>query len=191
MSSVSGPPVYWTDVDQSRLLRDLADVRALAPGLEFELPPGVHGAHHGLWTGELPLWPFEREPPEALTELLPHGLRVHVLCSASHPVVPPAVLPVDPLPLVSERSMNIWHVAPRGQLCLMQSYGAWRPSDRVSDLLLKACGWHVEYALMKARVVEAMSEHGIVEDDSRDHLVLAAVEAGRMPGSLRGSAASG
>ncbi|MBM7497342.1 hypothetical protein [Oerskovia paurometabola] len=182
-------PVYWTDVDQHRLQQDLADVHALAPGLAFELPPGVNAPHQGLWTGELPLWPFEREQPDGLTELLAHGLRVNVLCSAAHPVVPPTILPIDPSPLLSERSMNVWHVAPRGQLCLMQSSGSWRPSDRVSDLLLKACGWHVEYALMKAGVVEAMSERGIVEDESRDLLVRCAVEANQMVGSEPGRGA--
>ncbi|WP_291813577.1 hypothetical protein [Cellulomonas sp.] len=176
-------PVYWTDVDQRRLQMDLADVAALAPDLTFEPPPGVDGAHQGAWTGDLPLWPFQRDRPDGLTELLPRGLRVQVRCSAAHPVVPPEIVPVDPEPLLVERSMNLWHVAPHGQLCLMQSYGAWTPSDRVSHLLLKACGWHIEYALMKAGVVEAMSERGIVEDDSRDHLVRAAVEANRATGT--------
>ena len=136
-------------------------------------------------------WPFERQEPDGLTELIKRGLRVQVRCSAVHPVVPPAIIPESPSPLPIERSRTIWHVTPHGELCLMQSYGAWRPSDRISDLLLKACGWHVEYALMKAEVVEAMSEHGIVEDDSRDHLVRLAVEAHRENRSAPGGTGNG
>ena len=169
--------VYWTDVDQRRLQRDLADVQEFAPRLEFEPPSGGSAGHHGRWTGELPLWPFARERPQGLARLLEQGLIVEVLCSAAHPVVPPYIFPLDPRPQLVERSMNLWHVAPRGQLCLMQSNGAWRPSDRVSDLLLKACGWHVEYALMKAGVVNRMSERGIAQDAGLDHLVQTAVDA--------------
>jgi hypothetical protein len=179
MSLLPLDPFYWTDIDSQRLERDLADVRAFAPDLAFEAPPGdYHGVvHHGLWTGVLPVWPFDRTKPAGLDELVPTGLRVRVECSAAHPVVPPAVFPLDPLPELAERSQHVWHVAPDGRLCLMQTVGAWRPSDTVSDLLAKACGWRIEYALMKAGRVDAMTIEGIVSDSTRDGLIVEAAAA--------------
>lgn len=172
-------PVYWTDVDPERLARDLADVRVFAPDLAFETPPGGYLGveHHGAWTGVLPVWPFDRPKPAGLDELVPSGLRVRVECSAAHPVIPPAVFPLDPLPELAQRSQHLWHVAPDGRLCLMQTIGAWRPSDTVSDLLEKACAWRIEYALMKAEVVEWMTVDGIVSDGERDELIAMAVAA--------------
>lgn len=172
-------PVYWTDVDPGRLARDRADVRAFAPDLAFETPPGGNPEvkHHGVWTGVLPVWPFDRPKPAGLDELVHSGLRVQVECSAAHPVVPPAVLPLDPLPELAERSQHIWHVAPDGRLCLMQTIGAWRPSDTISDLLEKACAWRIEYALMKAGIVDSMTVGGIVSDGTWDALITQAAAA--------------
>ena len=172
-------PVYWTDADPERLARDLADVRAFAPDLAFETPPGGNPEveHHGVWTGVLPVWPFDRTKPAGLDELVSSGLRVQVECSAAHPVVPPAVFPLHPLPELAERSQHIWHVAPDGRLCLMQTIGAWRPSDAISDLLEKACAWRIEYALMKAGVVESMTVDGIVSDGTWDALITQAAAA--------------
>ncbi|MCR6491129.1 hypothetical protein [Cellulomonas sp. P24] len=173
MSPPTLNPVYWTDVDPRRLARDLADVSAFAPDLDFQAPPGVdpRTEHHGVWTGVLPVWPFDRPKPAGLDELVPTGFRVQVECSAAHPVIPPAVFPLDPLPEIAERSQHIWHVAPDGRLCLMQTIGAWRPSDTVSDLLAKACAWRVEYALMKRGALSAMTLDGIVSGNELDDLV--------------------
>ena len=67
MSLLPLNPVYWTDVEPQRLARDLADVSAFAPDLDFEAPPGVGpGVRHGVWTGVLPIWPFDRPKPAGL-----------------------------------------------------------------------------------------------------------------------------
>jgi hypothetical protein len=71
-----------------------------------------------------------------------------------------------------------------GSLCLLQDDAAWTGRDSVVDLLLKAAGWRVEYALMRAGVIEAMTLRGIVDDDQLDHLVTPAAE-------LRTAAAGG
>jgi hypothetical protein len=97
--------------------------------------------------------------------------------SAAHPMVPPQVHPVDPEPALDERTQHRWHVAPGGALCLLQTYGAWTPESSIVELLLKAAGWRVEYALMKSGVVDAMTVNGIVSDPSRDHLVAQAADA--------------
>lgn len=167
-------PVFWADEDERRLKRDLAEVATLAPDLVFEPPPvepvGVV-AHHGLWRGRLPVWPFERPQPRGLAHLIPVGLECEVYCSPVHPVLPPAVRPLNPEPKLNERSAHRWHVAPSGTLCLMQSVGSWDPADSVADLLLKACGWRIEYELMKAGAVETMTLRGIVDDPELDTVI--------------------
>jgi hypothetical protein len=60
------------------------------------------------------------------------------------------------------------------------------------DLLLKAAGWRVEYSLMEAGVIEAMTLRGIVDDDQLDHLVAVAVETGAgRPDEPAGATADG
>jgi hypothetical protein len=170
-------PIYWTEDEPKRLARDLADVAAVAPDMHFQAPGILGGTeHHGMWAGQLPVWPLARPEPDGLDALVPRGLECMALCSASHPMIPPQVRPISPEPLLLERSQHKWHVAPAGVLCLMQSAGDWDPSDSVADLLVKAAAWRVEYALMKAGVIEAMSLSGIVSDASFDHLIAKAVE---------------
>jgi len=170
-------PIFWTEVEPERLARDLADVAAVAPDMHFQAP-GVFGGTelHGMWVGQLPVWPLARPVPDGLDALVPTGLECMALYSASHPMIPPQVRPISPEPLLLERSQHKWHVAPAGALCLMQSTGDWDPGDSVADLLVKAAAWRVEYALMKASLIEAMSLSGIVSDPSFDHLIAKAVE---------------
>lgn len=168
-------PVYWHDAEPDRLRRDLAEVSRFAPGLAFRAGPGEGpGIHHGVWSGHLPIWPFDRPEPPGLNGLVHEGLACEVYCSAAHPMLPPRVYPTAPLPQVIERSQHTWHVAPDGSLCLMQSLGDWEPETSIVELLQKACGWRIEYALMKAGAMESMSLSGIVSDDSLDHLIGAA-----------------
>lgn len=182
--------VFWTEAEPARLALDVAHVAAVAPDMAFERPlDSVDSAHHGVWRGRLPVWPFERPEPDGLNDLVPEGLGCEMAYSAAHPMLPPQVRPIDPEPLLLERSQHRWHVAPAGTLCLMLSSGDWDPRDNVADLLIKAAAWRVEYALMKAGVVEAMTENGIVSDASLDHLVAEAVavlagqpDAGDPPG---------
>lgn len=171
-------PIYWTEVEPEHLARDLADVAAVAPDMRFQAPGIVNGTeHHGMWVGQLPVWPLARTKPDGLDELVPTGLECMARYSAAHPMIPPQVRPISPEPLLLERSQHKWHVAPSGALCLMQSTGDWDPCDSVADLLVKAAAWRVEYALMKAGVIEAMSLSGIVSDPSFDHFIAKAVEA--------------
>jgi len=180
MSAGSHPePVFWTASDPNRLARDLVEVAAFAPGLTFEGPPGSDPdyVHQGVWTGTLPIWPFDRPRPERLDDLVPAGLTCAVCYSAAHPMVPPHIVPLDPEPEILERSQHIWHIAPRGDLCLLQTVGDWDPSASIVELLLKASAWRIEYALMKAGVVDSMTTNGIVDDPSHDDLIAQAVEA--------------
>lgn len=84
---------------------------------------------------------------------------------------------LDPEPSWSEQTQTAWHVAPGGSLCLLQSVGAWQPESSVTELLAKAAGWRVEYALMKAGVITQMSLTGIVSDPAFDHKIAEAVHS--------------
>ena len=167
--------VLWMEDEPERLGRDRHEVEEFAPDLRFveaRSPQFLHGG----WIGRLPLWPFERPEPAGLRDLLQKGLEVAVAYSAAHPIVPPSVYPLTPEPAIEERTQAIWHVAPDGSLCLLQSQGQWQPAASIIDLLLKAAGWHVEYALMQAAVIEKMTECGIVSDDSSDALIALAAQ---------------
>lgn len=167
---LSEPLPLWMDWDPARLERDRTEIEAFAPDLVYAAPRTV-GFPYGGFHGTLPLWPFDRPVPEGLTDLLPAPIEVAVLYSSAHPMVPPVVVPMDPQPEIHEQSLSRWHVLPGGALCLLQSEGMWVPEASVVDLLLKACGWHVEYTLMRAGLIDEMTTSGIVSDDSRDHLV--------------------
>ncbi len=163
-------PIIWSDAEPARLARDLAEVGAFAPELQFR-PPG-ETTEHGCWVGRLPKWPFDRVEPLGLDALLgPSGLSIELLYTAAYPMVPPAIYPLDPEPTFIERTQSAWHVAPSGSLCLLQSDGAWQPETSVVELLAKACGWRIEYALMKAGWIDRMTVSGIVSDDSLDALI--------------------
>lgn len=167
-------PVLWTECEPTRLLRDKREVGEWAPQLEYQVPAadGVSGLRHGGWIGELPRWPFERPQPELLDELLGNAeLRILVAYSAAYPMVPPTIYSLDPEPTMWERTQAAWHVAPGGSLCLLQSDGWWQPEASITELLLKASAWRIEYAMMKAGVIERMSINGIVTDSSNDHLI--------------------
>lgn len=176
-------PVDWMDAEPARLERDCVDMATFAPDAEFIPPPtGAHGAsvHHGLWTGVLPVWPFERAEPVGLRELTKdNGLRFVLYYTAAYPMVPPLVYACGPEPELEERTQNRWHVAPGGSLCLLQSNGAWIPESSIVELLLKAAGWRIEYALMKAGLVDSMLTNGMVSDSSRDHLLAEAATGGK------------
>ncbi len=94
----------------------------------------------------------------------------------AYPMVPPAIYPLDPAPEPIEYTQARFHVMGDGSLCLLQDAAAWTGRDSIVDLLLKAAGWRVEYALLRADVIEAMTVNGIVTDASQDHLIAQALE---------------
>lgn len=166
-------PVLWQEAEASRLVRDRREVHDFAPDLTYVEPEFASDGtvvHHGEWVGRLPVWPFEREEPVGLADFIPKGAKVVVTYSAAHPMMPPRVYVNDPLPEIAEWSQHIWHVAPGGSLCLLQTVNDWTPETSVTELLAKASGWRIEYGLMKAGLVDTMTTCGIVTDASRDHL---------------------
>jgi hypothetical protein len=165
-------PVLWVTAEPERLERDKRELACFAPDLEY-VPPGADpGLPHGGWTGRLPVWPFERPEPDGARELLgDNGIQIMLVYSSAHPVVPPTIFPLDPQPTIHECTQNAWHVAPIGSLCLLQTQGQWAPEASVTELLEKAAGWRIEYALMKAEAIDKMTTNGIATDDSLDALI--------------------
>jgi hypothetical protein len=168
-------PIAWCDAEPSRFQRDRTEVNARFDGLTFVAPGGSHSEFplpHGGWHGQLPIWPFERSQPNGVQGLVGGaGLEFVLEYPAAYPMIPPRIQPLTPEPEIEERTQATWHVLPEGGLCLLQSTGGWIPEASIIDLLLKAAGWRIEYALMKTGTINKMSESGIVTNGSYDHLL--------------------
>lgn len=173
----SQAPTLWMDQDSARLARDKVELAGFAPQLRYEEPTSDPQTH-GIWRGVIPRWPFLRPEPEGLETLLGRDdFEVAIVYPSAYPMTPPVFFPLSVTPEPYEQSQAIWHVAPGGSLCLLQSTGGWIPEASIIDLVQKAAGWRVEYALMKAGVIEQMTTNGIVSDPSHDALVTQAASA--------------
>lgn len=180
-------PVAWWQAEPARLQRDREEIAARFPTLTYD------DSGQGAWWGQLPVWPFERVPPDGLDALVPAGLKMILTYGAAYPVVSPMIFPFDPAPEPLELTQTRWHVLGSGALCQFQTQADWEPSSSVLELLLKAAGWRIEYALLKAEAATDMSMAGIVHDSSLDDLISAAAHAlaNTAPPSLGDTRASG
>ncbi|EDY55718.1 MULTISPECIES: hypothetical protein [Streptomyces] len=162
----TAPNYSWWASEPRRLHRDREEIAAHFPGLAWS----EEGA--GSWEGTLPRWPFDRPEPAHLTSWIgEEGLRLRVEYSQAYPMVAPRLVPLDPLPKPYEWTQTRWHVNGDATLCLLREAALWTGRDSIVDLLLKAAGWRVEYALMKHNKIERMSDNGIVDDDRFDRLL--------------------
>lgn len=164
----------WFDAEPGAFEREKRAMPRVAPDLEWnpDLPAGG-------WHGAVPIWPFDRPvPPELDAFLGADRLIVQVEYSQAHPMVPPSVHPLDPEPSWLVRTQHTWHVNGDGSLCLMQAADDWNPTDTAADLIVKAAGWYLEFQLMSRGIVRAMSERGIVHDNSLDHLLSPYIRCG-------------
>lgn len=157
--------VAWWQAEPRRLRRDREEVALAFPELAF-WEQGQAG-----WAGRLPVWPFDRPEPPGLHDLVPDGVDILLAYGPAYPVVSPMIYPLDPEPLPLELTQARWHVLGNRALCLFQTQADWDPASSVVDLLRRAAGWRVEYALLKADALEKMSLTGIVNDDSLDPLI--------------------
>lgn len=156
----------WWRQEPGRLDTDQRQLHTRFPGLTWSTED------NGQWSGELPIWPFDRDPPEGLDVLLGgRGLQVLVRCGQGYPAAPPRVVPLDPEPEIVERTQHRWHVNGDGTLCLFQSEAVWSTRATLVEVLLKAAGWRIEYALMKAGLIETMTTNGIVTDTALDDVI--------------------
>jgi hypothetical protein len=56
-------------------------------------------------------------------------------------------------------------------LCLLQTAAAWTGAELAAELVVKAAGWFLEFLLMQASVIQAMTTGGIANGDELDHLL--------------------
>jgi hypothetical protein len=140
----------------------------------------------GAWKGRLPRWPFARPEPPGLANLIGElGMKIAVMYGHAYPMVPPAIVPLDPEPALHTRTEQRWHVMGDGSLCLFQDDVTWTGRESVVDVLLKAAGWRVEFELMRRGAIEAMTINGIVDDPQLDHqLAELAASTAEAPGSV-------
>jgi hypothetical protein len=133
----------------------------------------------GGWEGPIPLWPFSRPRPTGLETLVDgQPLVVRIVCGHAFPMVEPSIYPQNTdLPNIAF-GWTAWHVAPDGALCVLQESAVWDPRGPAAELVPKASGWYLEYQLLRRGLVDAMTESGIVNDDSLDGLLAGAGSCG-------------
>lgn len=166
--------IPWWKAEPSRLERDRGHITERFPDLAFT------SDGQGQWKGVLPPWPFDRPEPPGLADLVGDaGLELRLEYVPAYPMVLPLLWPCAPEPEILERTQQTWHVLPSGALCLLQCEADWDPRTSIVDLLLKAAGWRVEYALMKTGQLDRMTLNGIVNDDSHDPLIATAAASAR------------
>lgn len=157
----------WFDAEPARLAAEQAAMAAVAPELAWsDTTPG------GGWEGLAPVWPFPRPRPGGLDGFLAgRRLRLRVACSQAHPMAAPKLWPLDPEPEIAQRTVHDWHVNGDGSLCLLRTAAAWTGAELAAELVVKAAGWFLEFLLMQAGVIRAMTTGGIVNSDELDELL--------------------
>lgn len=165
-------PIHWFEAEPQRFARELDGMQRLGPELTWRAD--VDGTTGGGWVGLGPIWPFSRSRPAGLGEFLNgRRFRMEVACRAAHPAAAPRIRPIHPEPDLRVRTMQQWHVMGDGTLCLLQNAGDWTGRDLVAELVVKAAGWHLEYLLLEAGAIEAMTVNGIAKSEELDHLLTA------------------
>jgi hypothetical protein len=160
------PRIAWWEAEPARLQRDQNEIGEAFPELAY-VDEG-----QGRWDGRLPVWPFDRPRPDGLVDLTRgQGLDMELHYGAAYPIVSPSIFPLDPQPQPLELTQTRWHVLGNRALCLFQTQADWDPASSAVDLLIRAAGWRIEYALLKAGVMDDMTMTGIARDDSIDGLI--------------------
>jgi hypothetical protein len=161
------PRIGWREAEPQRLVREREEMASLASDLEWldERPAGG-------WWGRAPEWPFQRARPDGLDNLLAgRRLLLEVEYSEGFPMAEPRLWPLEPEPPIERRIQHIWHLNGNGTLCLLRTASDWNGSECAAQLVVKASGWVIEYLLMEAGAIEAMSEEGIYSDAQFDPLI--------------------
>jgi hypothetical protein len=123
------------------------------------------------WEGEVPLWPFERPVPPDLEDFVGgQRLDLRIAYLQAHPIVAPTLYPLSPETDPSMWTLHRWHLNGDGSLCLFQDATTWTPDATAADLIAKAASWFLEFVLVSGGFLEAMTERGIIVDDTLDHL---------------------
>lgn len=162
--------ITWWAAEPELQAAEHAAITTSFPGLKWV------GTSAGSWVGELQPWPFERPAPEDLSFLLGEApFTITVKYGHAFPASPPAVF-VTPTPPIELRSFTDYHVLGDGSLCLLRDADQWTTLSQTTDLILKAAGWRIEYALFQLGKINKLTESGIVVDTSFDPLITATIE---------------
>lgn len=124
-----------------------------------------------VWQGLAPVWPFDRDAPPRLDAFL-GGDRFEVVIEPrpAHPAVPPRIWPVDPTPIPEQWTDTAWHTLGDGSLCVVREYYTWTGAESCAALVPTAAGWFLEFLLMTAGVIDAMTVCGIETSTELDDL---------------------
>jgi hypothetical protein len=157
---------HWFEAEPARLTREIDAMTQVAPGLVW-IPEGS-----GRFDGPVPEWPFERDAPPALNGFLAgRELRLRVELREGFPMVAPRLTPLDPVPARERRLRERWHLNADGTLCLLFSHASWSGREPAAELVRKAAGWFIEYLLVDAGCIGAMTEFGPAIDETLDDLI--------------------
>lgn len=158
--------VSWIEAEPLRLEAEVEAMNEKAPEMKW-----VDGGA-GRWEGLAPIWPFDRDEPEGLSNLLKgRRLELSVECLESHPMVAPRVFPLDPSPPRKRRILEKWHLNGDGTICLLFSSSNWSGREYAAELVLKSSGWFIEYLLVEAGDLRLMTQHGPGRDIGVDRLL--------------------
>lgn len=158
--------IPWWEAEPATLARELEAMSSVAPSLRWceELPEKG-------WEGEVSLWPFERPAPQDLEAFVgDERLILRIAYLQAHPIVAPLLYPLTPQTDPSMWTLHTWHLNGDGSLCLFQDALTWTPDATAADLIAKGASWFLQFVLVSRGYLDGMTECGIVDDDSLDHL---------------------
>lgn len=172
---IDGPRISWREAEPARLEAERAAMALHCPDMvwrdDLEWPRGRLGSG---WQGLAPVWGAERARPAGVVELLSgRRLQLRVLYPEGFPMVPPDLYPLEPDVPIDRRTQNRWHVNGDGSLCTVQAAEDWQPDGTAAELVRKASCWFIEYLLVDAGDLDAMTQRGIYADESVDALLAA------------------
>ena len=139
--------------------------------MERVAPELVWDSDCEVWQGLAPVWPFDRDAPAQLDAFLDGDrLKVVIEPRPAHPAVPPRIWPIEPAPTPLQCTDAAWHTLGNGSLCVVREYYTWTGAEPCAAVVPTAAGWFLEFLLMMAGAIDAMTVHGIETATELDHL---------------------
>jgi len=167
------PAISWWEAEPDVAAREKDAMARHAPDMQWAEDLVWRGGRRTVgWRGKAPSWGADRPKPLGVDELLAERrLDLLVVYPEAFPVIPASLFSLDPDPPMNRRTLHRWHINGDGSLCLMQSAEDWHLTDTAADLVRKASGWFIEYLLVEAGKLEAMTESGIFEATIADSVI--------------------
>jgi hypothetical protein len=173
-------PVPWSEAAPTLVARERTAMAAVATRMAWRDDlTWREGRRATGWAGQAPTWGGDRPQPTGVDALLAgRRLELTVIYPEAFPAVPPSLYPTSPQVPWARRTLQRWHVLGDGGLCLTQAAHDWNPAvDTAADLVRKAAGWFIEYLLVEAGAIEAMTIKGVAADTALDDILAQGVPA--------------